>query len=281
MAGLCIWMLLMAMVAGNNAAVFDVKSYGARPRRTMPSSAEASTIVIPKGTYMVGTVRIAGPCTAPITIEANKARFVAPIDPNQLRSHNGWINFAAIDKFTLQEEASNTTSTLLGCNNVTFRSIRVSRLPTKSLKHRRHPHRAFDRHQRDRGRHQTGDECVSVGDGSQQVNIEKVKCGPGHGIVVGSLGKYNNEEPVVGVTVKNCTLTNTLAGVRVETWPASPSEGVARDLHFQNIVMNNVGTPISIDQEYCPYKCDKKYCSQTNFLEPSLQEKQASQPLFL
>lgn len=105
----------------------------------------------------------------------------------------------------------------------------------------------------------TGDDCVSLGDGSQQVNVEKVRCGPGHGIAIGSLGKYNNEEPVIGITVRNCTITNTMFGVRVKTWPASPSDGIARDLHFENIVMNNVSTPILIDQEYCPYnQCNAK-----------------------
>jgi len=98
----------------------------------------------------------------------------------------------------------------------------------------------------------TGDDCVSLGDGCQQVSIEKVTCGPGHGISVGSLGKYLNEQPVEGITVRNCTITNTMNGIRVKTWPAS-TVGVARSLSFDNIVMNNVSTPILIDQQYCPY----------------------------
>ncbi|KGN43473.2 exopolygalacturonase clone GBGA483 [Cucumis sativus] len=98
----------------------------------------------------------------------------------------------------------------------------------------------------------TGDDCVSIGDGSQQIKVEKVTCGPGHGISIGSLGKYKNEKPVSGITVRDCTITNTMFGVRIKSWPAS-TKGIASNMQFESIVMNNVGTPILIDQQYCPY----------------------------
>ncbi|TYI63662.1 hypothetical protein E1A91_D09G032300v1 [Gossypium mustelinum] len=101
----------------------------------------------------------------------------------------------------------------------------------------------------------TGDDCISVGDGTKNLDIKDITCGPGHGISIGSLGKYPNEEPVEGVKVTNCTITNTSNGARIKTWP-SESPGIVSDIHFEVIIVNNVSSPILIDQKYCPWsKC--------------------------
>ncbi|XP_010458261.1 PREDICTED: exopolygalacturonase clone GBGA483-like [Camelina sativa] len=101
----------------------------------------------------------------------------------------------------------------------------------------------------------TGDDCVSIGDGTENLIIENVECGPGHGISIGSLGLYPNEQPVRGVTVRKCLIKNTDNGVRIKTWPGSPP-GIASNIIFEDITMDNVSTPVLIDQEYCPHgKC--------------------------
>ncbi|CAA0828228.1 Exopolygalacturonase clone GBGE184 [Striga hermonthica] len=95
----------------------------------------------------------------------------------------------------------------------------------------------------------TGDDCISIGQGSKNVTVTGVTCGPGHGISVGSLGKRPNELDVAGITVKNCTLTGTTNGARIKTFHDSPQLS-ASGIIYQDIVMNQVKNPIIIDQHY-------------------------------
>ncbi|KAJ6940924.1 exopolygalacturonase [Populus alba x Populus x berolinensis] len=83
----------------------------------------------------------------------------------------------------------------------------------------------------------TGDDCVSIGQGSTNILISQVFCGPGHGLSVGSLGKYKNEEDVSGIVV------------RIKSYTASdPSQ--AFNITFKDITMDSVKNPIIIDQKY-------------------------------
>ncbi|KAL7128524.1 hypothetical protein ABFS83_13G001700 [Erythranthe nasuta] len=104
----------------------------------------------------------------------------------------------------------------------------------------------------------TGDDCISIGDETTDLHIENVKCGPGHGISVGSMGKNPAEKDVTGITVKKCTFTGTSNGVRVKTWPNAPATLKISNLHFEDLTMNNVSYPVVIDQQYCPWNlCTK------------------------
>ncbi|XP_071920793.1 polygalacturonase-like [Coffea arabica] len=67
------------------------------------------------------------------------------------------------------------------------------------------------------------------------------------------LGRYDNELPIKGSFDTDCTISGTLNGVRVKSWPASKS-GSATNMHFEGIIIQNVSNPVIIDQEYCPNK---------------------------
>ncbi|XP_017251944.1 exopolygalacturonase-like [Daucus carota subsp. sativus] len=95
----------------------------------------------------------------------------------------------------------------------------------------------------------TGDDCVSIGAGNTNVTVARIVCGPGHGLSVGSLGKWQDETDLRGVTVTNCTLTNTTNGARIKSYRQSPSLS-ASGIIFDDLVMNGVHNPIIIDQNY-------------------------------
>ncbi|XP_021889179.1 exopolygalacturonase clone GBGE184-like [Carica papaya] len=95
----------------------------------------------------------------------------------------------------------------------------------------------------------TGDDCVSIGHGTTNAHVSGITCGPGHGLSVGSLGKYDDEKDVTDITFKNCTLTNTTNGARIKTWANSPPSQ-ALNIRYENIVLNAVKNPIIIDQNY-------------------------------
>ncbi|CAN1842768.1 Probable galacturan 1,4-alpha-galacturonidase SALK6 [Linum perenne] len=97
----------------------------------------------------------------------------------------------------------------------------------------------------------TGDDCVSMIDNLDTITIQNTKCGPSHGISIGSLGKYQKEGPVKNIFVRQCTIANSDNGIRIKSWPdkfATACSGI----HFEDITLENVENPIIIDQQYCP-----------------------------
>ncbi|KAM7512336.1 hypothetical protein LguiB_011211 [Lonicera macranthoides] len=98
----------------------------------------------------------------------------------------------------------------------------------------------------------TGDDCVSIVNGSRNVEIKDITCGPGHGISIGSLGKHKADHHVADIIVDGAKLLGTTNGVRIKSWQGG--SGYAKNIKFQNITMQNVFNPLIIDQIYCDSK---------------------------
>ncbi|XP_065622940.1 exopolygalacturonase [Quercus suber] len=260
--------LLLLLASTNVRQVFDVKSYGAQINGDITQAltqawkaacaVARSKVVISTGTYKLGLVTLLGPCKGAIEFKA---------DIESFKGKDGWVVFKRIDSLTVLGSGvfdgqgqmawqKNNCAKKYNCgilpipmeygHNILCHNTNVTmsnreKITVKSENHNYACHQVVTK----------CDDCISIGDGTQDVTIKQVTCGPGHGISIGRLGRYQNEQPVSGIRVVGATLSNTLNGVRIKTWPASPS-GIASDIHFENVIMDNVGNPILIDQNYCP-----------------------------
>ncbi|KAL8166325.1 hypothetical protein V2J09_007824 [Rumex salicifolius] len=94
-----------------------------------------------------------------------------------------------------------------------------------------------------------GDDCVSIGAGTHNMEIKNLTCGPSHGISIGSLGVHNSKACVSNITVESATIRHSDNGVRIKTWQGG--SGSVSNVAFNNIHMDTVKNPIMIDQYYC------------------------------
>ncbi|XP_065863892.1 polygalacturonase At1g48100 [Euphorbia lathyris] len=97
-----------------------------------------------------------------------------------------------------------------------------------------------------------GDDCISIGTGSSNIDIQGLTCGPSHGISIGSLGVHNSQACVSNITVSNAIIRDSDNGVRIKTWQGGT--GSVSGISFENIQMENVRNCMIIDQYYCMSK---------------------------
>ncbi|KAF8035196.1 hypothetical protein BT93_C1281 [Corymbia citriodora subsp. variegata] len=247
-------------------------------------------LFIPSGTYLVWPVEFKGPCTGHITVTL-EGLVKAPTDESTFSQDNWirfqYIDRLTINgNGTLDGEGPSAwPSNECGCKTLP-QSVRISSVNNTliqsitSLNSKSFHFNVFssndvefrdvkiiapDESPNTDGIHigdasrvkvtncdiRTGDDCVSVGPGSKDIAVTGVHCGPGHGFSVGSLGKYEDEGDVSGLSVRDCTMESTQNGVRIKTW-VSQLKSSAYGIEFVNIEMKNVTNPIIIDQVYCP-----------------------------
>ncbi|CAI0376027.1 unnamed protein product [Linum tenue] len=251
----------------------------------------AAFVVIPDGTYQIGVVNVKGPCKAPVEIQLqgilkapvntpgdawftfgyidhfsitgcgtfdgmgsaiygkSKSKTVVSYNPRAQNIRFNYITNGKVEGIT-SKDSKQFHINVLGCKNLIFCKMTIIAPADSPNTDGIHIGRSSDIQVLDT-KIATGDDCISIGDGLQHLTVERVTCGPGHGISVGSLGRYPNEAPVQGIWVRQCTFKGTDNGVRIKSWPdMEPCE--VSDVHFDDITMDNVCNPIIIDQVYCP-----------------------------
>ncbi|KAK9288232.1 hypothetical protein L1049_016681 [Liquidambar formosana] len=262
----------MTFFQSSNAA-YNVVSYGARPDGQTDStqafqkawtatcsSRLPATFYVPAGRFLIRSVVFGGPCMNRIVVQID-GTLVAPSNYWNLGNSGFWIlfiqsiTFVASDNILISGLTSINSQTmhvaLNGCNNVKIRNMKI-------IASGQSPNTDGIHLQSSTGVTitnciiKTGDDCISIGPGNKNLWIERIACGPGHGISIGSLGNSLIEAGVNNVTVRNSIFTGTQNGVRIKTW-GRPSNGFATNIAFRNIIMRQVGNPIVIDQKYCPY----------------------------
>uniref|UniRef100_A0A2C9UU84 endo-polygalacturonase n=3 Tax=Manihot esculenta TaxID=3983 RepID=A0A2C9UU84_MANES len=104
----------------------------------------------------------------------------------------------------------------------------------------------------------TGDDCISIVNGSSGIKMKRIYCGPGHGVSIGSLGKDNSTGIVTKVVLDTAFLKEATNGLRIKTWQGG--NGYVRGIRFENVRMEDVANPIIIDQFYCdsPKACQNQ-----------------------
>ncbi|OVA10089.1 Glycoside hydrolase [Macleaya cordata] len=247
-----------------------------------------SIFKIPMGTYLVGPIDFAGPCRSKVTLRIS-GTIIAPKDPDVWRGLNPrkWIYFHGLKHFTVEggvvdgmgEEWWKRSCKVNVTNAITFHKCKNLQVRNLMMVNSQQMHMAFTNCIRVKASHlkviapigspntdaihisqstsvevkstiiETGDDCISIVSNSSRVRIRDISCTAGHGISIGSLGKYNSWSQVHDVLVDGAFLSNTENGVRIKTWQGG--SGFAKNITFQNVLMENVSNPIIIDQYYC------------------------------
>uniref|UniRef100_A0A2C9VLY0 Uncharacterized protein n=1 Tax=Manihot esculenta TaxID=3983 RepID=A0A2C9VLY0_MANES len=295
-------LLLFAFTSEALPNTFDVTKYGAKAGSDITkgcAAAGSSKVVVPKGKYFLGVVDLIGPCKSAMHLQV-EGTLVAPAKASQ-HIKNSWVTLRYLDRLTVSggrafdgqgeiawERAHCgdrcktpfpinlgfdfvTNSIVEDVTSIDSKQFHVNVLSSKNLTFLRFSVKAPGHSLNTVGIHigrseginiinsniVTGDDCISIGQGSRQVRITNVRCGHGHGI-------------------SNCTIYDTDNGVRIKTWPVLYS-GIASNIHFEDIVMQNVSNPIIIDQMYCPWNlCNRRKPSKVQISDVSFKNIQGS-----
>ncbi|KAJ7558225.1 hypothetical protein O6H91_04G029400 [Diphasiastrum complanatum] len=265
----------------------------------------AKLIVPSNRRFLVGPISFSGPCATNLSLNVEGIIIAPQSLSywSGLNAHR-WLEFRLLDGFTLEgngtidgqgQEWWAQSCKVNRSNAVTISNSNNSRIRNLTFKNSQNVHLAFvactNVHASDllvtapetspntdginiRGSSdvlindctiRTGDDCISIVTDTFHTMIRNLKCGPGHGISIGSLGKDGSFANVSDIVVDGATLNRSTNGVRIKTWQGG--QGAANNISFQNMQMIDVANPIIIDQYYC--NSTRRCQNQTSAVEVS------------
>ncbi|CAN6477303.1 unnamed protein product [Victoria cruziana] len=257
-------------------------------------TAGAVKLIVPNSsTFLVGPLYFTGPCRSGLIHVQILGNIVAPASPSNWKGDDAghWLSFYKVRNLIIDgtgtidgrgsawwdcKRRSDEALEIMDCEHVSVRDITT--LNSQGV----HVKIAFSRHVTvsnikiiapkdspntdgiNMGVSQyvnihdcsikTGDDCISMLGGSSHINISRISCGPGHGISIGSLGKYGKVDTVDHIHVTDVIFTGTMNGARIKTWQGG--RGLVSNVEFSNLRFLRAQNPIIIDQYYCPQQKD-------------------------
>ncbi|XP_057982120.1 polygalacturonase-like isoform X2 [Malania oleifera] len=256
------------------------------------SSKGAVVLVVPKNkNYLLKPIRFSGPCKSHLTLQIYGTIEASTNTSDYEKDERYWLVFQSVENLVVEGGGTlygngmiwwqNSCKfnkalalTFYKCKNLVVRKLKIQNAQQIHVAFQKSSHvqasnlfvSAPENSPNTDGIHvsnsqsihissclvSTGDDCISIVNGSKNVQAVDITCGPGHGISVGSLGAHNSKAHVSDVTINGARLTGTTNGVRIKTWQGG--SGSASNIKFQNVEMDNVRNPIIIDQNYCDQK---------------------------
>ncbi|CAK9155675.1 unnamed protein product [Ilex paraguariensis] len=249
---LCFFLLILPcfVKTESNSPIYNVMDYGAHgdghtddtkafmkawEAACSSSSSSSPTMHVPSEmTFMIQPLYFRGECDPKqIDVEIN-GNIIAPKDPSDWTCHDGcreWIHFEHVDGLRVYGSGtingqgqkwwdlnalkiSNSNNVYL--TSLTFKDNPRVHVDLQSSKSVFISNLSIDAPED--SPNTDGDDCISMVDGSSNIQISNIACGPGHGISVGSLGKHGAEDKVEDIHVSDVVFTGTTNGARIKTW---------------------------------------------------------------
>ncbi|KAK4761305.1 hypothetical protein SAY87_006198 [Trapa incisa] len=289
---------LTLLISSAAAHRYNVLRYGARPDGITDSTrpflmANAATVYVPNGTYLLMAAVFEGPCWSKITVRLD-GTLVAPSDYRALGSYEHWILFMSVNKLrfhggTVDGQAARFWDCRMsgrdcpsGARSVTFywvNDVRVIGLTSidSQMAHivingcndvlmRNVTAIAPKWSLNTDGIHIQGSTRVTISGATLETGDDCISIGPG---TRDTFMTNINGGPGHGISigslgwnmiedgVKNVTLTNSVFSGSENGVRiktwARSTTSFVKMVIFENLIMENVMNPIIIDQNYCPY----------------------------